>query len=367
MLRLSFRPLRARQGYTNWWPSMCEITHPGLIGFNRRQEIGHKQGSAARRANIIWSILYRFPRECLASSALGAPLAPINAPGHKAPAVPAWLGRFSKSKRPRNGPAAPKAHRNDVHSNHNSCSVTETRQPQADRISSGADQPQAWRDIVFRDAGGLLGTRVFPLRGLSFSLTVLEEARQSNREYRPRGAFWALRGHTAASLSIAVLFSWRAAWFAARIELPQSEFKRSEQVRDLLSAIPETLLSQVQQTVACNAMHSTEENVPPAPMMVHDRAEGEVLTYTHEFVTHAGCQSEIGDALQRSRCRHSRSDQLSPGQDANFWIAPVSEKASCECYAIVRDRFGRLFFDPPTTAVQGNTKAVGKSEKPPKR
>src|ERR1700722_14008469 len=56
------------------------------------------------------------------------------------------------------------------------------------------------------------------------------------------------------------------------IELLQSEFKRSEHVRDLFVSYSETLLSQVQQTVACNAMHTTEEKMCRWLLMMHDRA-----------------------------------------------------------------------------------------------
>ena len=70
------------------------------------------------------------------------------------------------------------------------------------------------------------------------------------------------------------------------IELLQSEFKHSEHVRDLFVSYSETLLSQVQQTVACNAMHTTEERMCRWLLMMHDRAEGEALPYTHEFLSH---------------------------------------------------------------------------------
>ena len=70
------------------------------------------------------------------------------------------------------------------------------------------------------------------------------------------------------------------------IELLQSEFRHSEYVRDLFVSYSETLLSQVQQTVACNAMHSTEERMCRWLLMMHDRAEGKALTYTHEFLAH---------------------------------------------------------------------------------
>ncbi len=70
------------------------------------------------------------------------------------------------------------------------------------------------------------------------------------------------------------------------IELLRSEFKRSEQVRDLFVSYSETLLSQVQQTVACNSMHTTEERMCRWLLMMHDRADGEALPYTHEFLSH---------------------------------------------------------------------------------
>ena len=59
------------------------------------------------------------------------------------------------------------------------------------------------------------------------------------------------------------------------IELLQTEFKNSEHVRNLFVSYSETLLSQVQQTVACNAMHTTEERMCRWLLMMHDRAEGE--------------------------------------------------------------------------------------------
>ena len=70
------------------------------------------------------------------------------------------------------------------------------------------------------------------------------------------------------------------------IELLQAEFKHSEHVRDLFVSYSETLLAQVQQTVACNAMHTTEQRICRWLLMMHDRAEGEVLPYTHEFLSH---------------------------------------------------------------------------------
>ena len=138
------------------------------------------------------------------------------------------------------------------------------------------------------------------------------------------------------------------------IELLQSESKRSEHVRDLFVSYSETLLSQVQQTVACNALHSTEERICRWLLMMHDRAEGEVLAYTHEFLSHM-----LG-ANRKSVTLAAQSMQaagLIKYRRGNMQILdrPGLEKASCECYAIVKARFD-AFLTPPTTAVQGNTK-----------
>ena len=61
--------------------------------------------------------------------------------------------------------------------------------------------------------------------------------------------------------------------------MPKARLCRSEQVRDLFVSYSETLLSQVQQTVACNAMHTTEQRICRWLLMMHDRAEGEALPY----------------------------------------------------------------------------------------
>jgi CRP-like cAMP-binding protein len=93
------------------------------------------------------------------------------------------------------------------------------------------------------------------------------------------------------------------------IELLQFEFKSSEHVRNLFVSYSETLLSQVQQTVASNAMHSTEERLCRWLLMMHDRAEGESLTYTHEFLANmlgANRKSVTLAVPRRSCARRSR-------------------------------------------------------------
>jgi hypothetical protein len=138
------------------------------------------------------------------------------------------------------------------------------------------------------------------------------------------------------------------------IELLQSEFKKSEHVRNLFVSYSETLLSQVQQTVACNALHSTEERMCRWLLMMHDRAEGEALPYTHEFLsemlgTNRKSMTIAAQALQTAGLISYRRGRIQIVNRAGL------EKASCECYAIVKERFD-AFLTPPSTAVQGDTR-----------
>ena len=143
------------------------------------------------------------------------------------------------------------------------------------------------------------------------------------------------------------------------IELLQSEFKHSEHVRNLFVSYSETLLSQVQQTVACNAMHTMEERMCRWLLMMPDRANGEALPYTHEFlssmlganrksVTLAALSMQSAGLISYRRGRIQVVDRRG------------LEKAACECYAIVKERFD-AFLMPPSTAVQGDTKGRSKA------
>ncbi|WP_315736509.1 MULTISPECIES: helix-turn-helix domain-containing protein [unclassified Bradyrhizobium] len=85
-------------------------------------------------------------------------------------------------------------------------------------------------------------------------------------------------------------------------------------------------------------------------LMMHDRAEGAVLPYTHEFL------SQILGANRKSVTLAAQSMQaaglISYRRDTiQVLDRPGLEKASCECYAIVKQRFD-AFLQPPTTAVR---------------
>jgi CRP-like cAMP-binding protein len=229
------------------------------------------------------------------------------------------------------------------------------------RIDSHLEPIKLKLGVIVCEAGGLLKHAYFPQGAVLSLLTVLEngsaiETANIGRE-GAFGLFAAMYSRTSFNRCLVQL---EGHMVRCPIELLQSEFRRSEHVRDLFVSYSETLLSQVQQTVACNAMHSTEEKMCRWLLMMHDRAEGEVLAYTHEFLSHMLGANRKSVTLAAQSMQAAGLISYHRGK-IQILDRPRLEKASCECYAIVKERFD-AFLTPPSTAVHGNTKGRRKEE-----
>jgi CRP-like cAMP-binding protein len=228
------------------------------------------------------------------------------------------------------------------------------------RIDVHLEAIQLKLGTVVCEAGGLLKHAYFPQGNVLSLLTVLEngsaiETANIGRE----GAFGLFAAMYSRVSFNRCLVQLEGAMVRCPIKFLQAEFEASEQVRNLFVSYSETLLSQVQQTVACNAMHTTEERMCRWLLMMHDRAQGEALPYTHEFLSHM-----LG-ANRKSVTLAAQSLQLAGLISYRRGKIQVLdrrglEEASCECYAIVKERFD-AFLTPPSTAVQGDTKGRTKA------
>lgn len=213
---------------------------------------------------------------------------------------------------------------------------------------------------VVCDAGGLLKHAYFPQGCVLSLLTVLESgAAIETANIGREGAFGLFAAMYSRVSFNRCLVQMEGAMVRCPIALLQSEFRNSEHVRDLFVSYSETLLSQVQQTVACNAMHPTEARMCRWLLMMHDRAEGETLPYTHEFLSHMLGANRKSVTLAAQSMQAAGLISYRRGKIEVLDRAGL-EKASCECYAVVRERFD-AFLTPPSTAVQGDTKGRRKS------
>ena len=219
---------------------------------------------------------------------------------------------------------------------------------------------------VVCEAGGLLRHAYFPQGAVLSLLTVLEDGSAIETANIGReGAFGLFAAMYSRVSFNRCLVQLEGGMVRCPIELLQSEFKRSEHVRDLFVSYSETLLSQVQQTVACNALHATEERMCRWLLMMHDRADGEALPYTHEFLSHMMGANRKSVTLAAQSMQKAGLISYTRGQ-IQVLDRPGLEKAACECYAIVKARFD-AFLSPPSTAVRGNTKGRRKGEPPVRR
>jgi CRP-like cAMP-binding protein len=203
---------------------------------------------------------------------------------------------------------------------------------------------------VVCEAGGQLDHVYFPEGCVLSLLTILEngsaiECANIGRE-GAFGLFAAMYSRVSFNQCIVQL---EGPMVKCPIEALRSEFESSTGARNLLVSYSETLLSQVMQTVACNALHTIEERISRWLLMMHDRAEGETLNYTHEFLSHilGANRTSItiaAQALQNKGLISYRRGLMQVRDRAGL------EEASCECYAVVRARFD-AFLNPPATAV----------------
>ena len=204
---------------------------------------------------------------------------------------------------------------------------------------------------VICEAGGMLEHAYFPQGAVLSLLTVMEngsaiETANIGRE----GAFGLFAAMYSRVSFNRCLVQLEGPMLRCPIEALQEEFSKSANVRDLLVSYSETLLSQVQQTVGCNALHSVEERMCRWLLMMDDRAEGEPLTYTQEFLAeimavNRSSISQAAQSMQNNGLIAYRRGLMQVLDRAGM------EKASCECYAIVKRRFD-AFLSPPPSAVK---------------
>ncbi len=188
---------------------------------------------------------------------------------------------------------------------------------------------------VVCEAGNLLRHAYFPEGGVLSLLTVLEngstvETASIGRE-GAYGLLAAMYGRSSFNRCIVQLTGPIA---RCPIDVLHHQFQHSERVRDLFVGYSETLLSQAQQTGACNALHRMEERMSRWLLMMADRAEGQPLAYTHEFLAHIlGANRKsvtlAAQALQASALIEYHRGQIEIKDRAGL------ERASCECYRAV--------------------------------
>jgi CRP-like cAMP-binding protein len=219
--------------------------------------------------------------------------------------------------------------------------------PSRRRIEPYLERAECKLGDVMCEAGGILNHAYFPDGAVLSLLTVLEngsaiETANIGRE-GAFGLFAAMYSRVSSNRSLVQL---EGGLLRIPIKILHLEFEQSPHVLNLFVSDSETLLAQIQQTVACNSMHTTQERMCRWLLMMHDRAESEDLVYTHEFLAammgvNRRSVTLSAQALQTAGLINYRRGKM------QVLDRPGLEEASCECYGVIKERFSTFLKRPP--------------------
>ena len=110
---------------------------------------------------------------------------------------------------------------------------------------------------------------------------------------------------------------------------------------DLFSRYADSLLAQMMQSVACNALHRVEERCARWLLATHDRAGDKIIHLTHESlaemlgVQRSTVTTVTGELQTRGLIRTHRGGVEVVDRHG-------LERAACECYRAVEDHFAKV-------------------------
>ena len=208
------------------------------------------------------------------------------------------------------------------------------------------------RGTVLHEPGDLVEDIYFPHDALISLVTVMRngetiETGTIGRE-AALGITIALGPVRAAGRAVVQLAGTAARIAAADLEAAAT---RSPVLRDLIGRCNELLMLQLQQSVACNALHDTEARLCRCLLEYSDRA-GDALALTQDFLAQTlGVRRTtvtlIAQILQNAGVIRYRRGVI------QIVDRPALEAAACECYRTIRQRSNALLLasqDEPKTA-----------------
>ena len=204
-------------------------------------------------------------------------------------------------------------------------------------------QKRLRRGQVLFEPGEEVETTYFPCHGTVASMLIVS---LTGREVEAANIGWegAVGGIVSAgskpAYSRAVVQIGGPAWCVPTARLEEAK-QRSPVLHDVFCRYADALLAQIMQSVACNALHSTEERCSRWLLSTQDRVQSAFLPLTQQALAEMlGVQrttiTAVVKDLQASRLiRYSRGRIEILNRDG-------IEKTSCECYAAVEGHANRL-------------------------
>ncbi|HEV8591498.1 MAG TPA: Crp/Fnr family transcriptional regulator [Pyrinomonadaceae bacterium] len=128
--------------------------------------------------------------------------------------------------------------------------------------------------------------------------------------------------------------------YRIKAEALRKEFDLCNDAQIPILRFIQKLLVQISQTTLCNRLHRVEERLPRWLLMCHDRAEGDNLRLTQEFLAIMLGVARVSITLSASELQSAGYIKYTRGQ-ITILDREALERSSCECYRIVKDEYDR--------------------------
>jgi CRP-like cAMP-binding protein len=202
------------------------------------------------------------------------------------------------------------------------------------------------RGVMLHDVGEEIEHVYFPHTGMVSLVAVMQSGATVETATVGRsgviGASAGLGGHATFGRAI-VQLPGSAAWLsAAQFHAAASQ---SQAIRDLIVRYNDLLLAQIQQSVACNALHALEARLCRWLLQTHDCLDGDMIPLTQEFL---GQMLGVRRTTVTIAARLLQSAGLIRYRRGLIQILDrrALEDIACECYAAVRQNANKVFTPP---------------------
>jgi cAMP-binding proteins - catabolite gene activator and regulatory subunit of cAMP-dependent protein kinases len=130
--------------------------------------------------------------------------------------------------------------------------------------------------------------------------------------------------------------------FKMKARILREEFARGGHLQHVLLRYTQALITQISQTAVCNRLHSVEKRLCRWLLLCHDRVASDELQMTQEFISNMLGGRRESVTVAAGRLQDAGLIHYSRGH-IRILDRKGLEAASCECYAIVKEEFERLF------------------------
>ena len=203
---------------------------------------------------------------------------------------------------------------------------------------------------VLYEAGNPIRHAYFPHHGVVSLVNVLEDGQTVEVALFGRGGVVGLLSALVTREAFG-RYVVQMAGFASRIAVERLDEVRNAhpKLRRLIASYGEVLLGQTFQILTCNAVHPVEARCCRWILMMHDRAEQDTLSLTHEFLAEMlGVQRSTVSVVTRTL---QTAGLIQQGRGSITVTDRVGlEETVCECYGRIQRIYQRVMpsrYPPP--------------------